>query len=296
MQQGTPAPDIEIDIALVTNLLQTQHPDLAHLPIYRVDTGWDNVIFRLGEDFAIRLPCREMAAKLIEHEQIWLPQIAPRLSIPVPNPYRIGKPNNNYPWSWSIVPWLVGTPSDRCQPHPEEAVKFATFLRHLHQAAPEAAPKNPFRGVPLQQREAMLSERMQRLITNTNFITLEIQDIWHQALDAPIDTESTWIHGDLHPANILVEKGAIAGIIDWGDITSGGIATDLATIWMVFAERDARDRIIAEYGNISEATLKRAKGWAIFFGVVLLDTGLIDNPRYAKVGEMTLNRLLVDRK
>jgi hypothetical protein len=35
-----------------------------------------------------------------------------------------------------------------------------------------------------------------------------------------------------------------------------------------------RKKVIAEYGNISEATLQRAKGWAIIFGVILLDTGL----------------------
>ncbi|PAX52578.1 hypothetical protein [Brunnivagina elsteri] len=76
----------------------------------------------------------------------------------------------------------------------------------------------------------------------------------------------------------------------------GDIATDLAAIWMMFADRDARDRMIAEYGNISEATLKRAKGWAIVFGVILLDTGLIDNPRHTNMGETILNRLLEDRK
>jgi aminoglycoside phosphotransferase (APT) family kinase protein len=291
---GTPAADIEIDIPLVSGLLKAQHPDLAHRPIRLVDGGWDNAIFRLGEDLAIRLPRREMAAKLIEHEQTWLPKIAPHLTIPVPNPYLIGQPGDNYPWCWSILPWLVGTTSDRCQPHPEQAVIFARFLRNLHQKAPEDAPKNRFRGVPLQQRQTMLSERIQRLATKTNLVTPEIADIWHQALDTPIDTEPTWLHGDLHPGNVLVSKGAIAGIIDWGDITSGDIATDLAAIWMLFDERDARDRIITEYRNISTATLKRAKGWAIVFGVILLDTGLIDNPRHAKMGERTLIRLLQD--
>lgn len=49
-----------------------------------------------------------------------------------------------------------------------------------------------------------------------------------------------------------------------------------------------------EYGDISLATLQRAKGWAILFGVLLLDTGLIDNPRNAVMGERVFRRLLED--
>jgi aminoglycoside phosphotransferase (APT) family kinase protein len=30
-----------------------------------------------------------------------------------------------------------------------------------------------------------------------------------------------WLHGDLHPANLLVSRGRITGVIDFGDITSG---------------------------------------------------------------------------
>ncbi|BAZ33551.1 hypothetical protein NIES4074_60650 (plasmid) [Cylindrospermum sp. NIES-4074] len=47
--------------------------------------------------------------------------------------------------------------------------------------------------------------------------------------------------------NILVENGAIAGIIDWGEITSGDIATDLASIWMLFGDPKARSQALAEY-------------------------------------------------
>ncbi len=297
MQQlGTPISEVEIDVSLVTDLLQEQHPDLAHLPIHPVDAGWDNAIFRLGEDFSIRLPRRQVAAKLIENEQTWLPQISSRLPIPVPNPYRIGQPGGTYPWRWSVLPWLTGVASDEQEPHPEQATNFALFLRSLHQPAPADAPKNPFRGIPLQQREAMLLERMQRLEAKTDLMTPKIKDIWNLALNATIDTSRTWLHGDLHPRNVLVENGIITGIIDWGDMTEGDIATDLAAIWMLFSDRNAREKVIAEYGNISEATLLRAKGWAIVFGVLLLDTGLIDNPRHAKMGERIFGRLLEDGK
>jgi aminoglycoside phosphotransferase (APT) family kinase protein len=115
--------------------------------------------------------------------------------------------------------------------------------------------------------------------------------LWQDALAAPIDVSPTWLHGDLHHRNILIEDRRISGIIDWGDITSGDCATDLASIWMLFADPAVRQQALVAYGQPSQATLKRAQGWAVLFGVFLLDTGLIDNPRNAAIGERILRQL-----
>jgi aminoglycoside phosphotransferase (APT) family kinase protein len=291
---GTPVSDIEIDAALVYRLLEEQHPDFAHLPIRLVDAGWDNAMFRLGDQWSVRLPRRKAAATLIENEQTWLPLLAAQLPLPVPTPYRLGKPAQGYPWRWSVLPWLAGVAADQEEPHANQAKPFASFLRSLHGPAPFNAPLNSVRGVPLNQRAAFVEERMHRLEMKTNLISQKIKNTWHLALNAPIDVQATWLHGDLHPRNVLVENGAIVGIIDWGDITSGDRATDLASIWMLFADRKARQQVIAEYADVSDATLQRAKGWAIFFGVVLLDTGLMDNPRNAVIGARTLGRVSED--
>lgn len=291
---GTPESEVEIDAALVYGLLEQQHPDLRHLPIYPVDAGWDNALFRLGDQWCVRLPRRQIAAGLIENEQTWLPQLAPHLPIPIPVPYRMGKPTPNYPWCWSVLPWLTGVTADQTEPHANQAPRLAAFLRSLHTPTPTNAPINPFRGVPLYERTASVEERLQRLEPKTALITPQVWDIWKQALAAPIDVSATWLHSDLHARNVLVEDGAITGIIDWGDITSGDIATDLAAIWMLFSAQAARREAIAAYGKISEATLQRAKGWAIFFGAVLLDTGLVDHPRHAAMGARTLSHIAED--
>ncbi|MGF1524067.1 MAG: aminoglycoside phosphotransferase family protein [Leptolyngbyaceae cyanobacterium] len=291
---GTPESEVEIDVAVVQSLLERQHPELSHLPIYRVDAGWDNALFRLGDQWCVRLPRRQMAAALIENEQTWLPQLAPHLSMPVPTPHRLGKPTCEYPWHWSVLPWLAGVAADQAEPDADQAPRLAAFLRSLHTPAPANAPVNPYRGVSLQQRATMVEERLQRLAPKTTLITLQIWDTWKRALAAPVDMQARWLHGDLHARNVLVENGAITGIIDWGDITSGDIATDLAAIWMLFSEQIARQQAIAAYGDISEATLQRAKGWALLFGAVLLDTGLADHPRHATMGARTLNRIIED--
>ena len=285
---GTPSAEVKIDALLVSQLLAEQQPDLQDLSIQFVDAGWDNAIFRLGERLAVRLPRREVAARLIENEQNWLPQLAKQLPLAVPVPQRIGLPNSFYPWHWSVIPWLPGQTAAEIRLNANHARQFGLFLKALHVKAPNNAPKNPVRGVPLIERAIMLDERMQRLAAQTETISPTIRALWQQAVDAPIDVAPTWIHGDLHPRNLLVDKGGFTGAIDWGDLAAGDRATDLAALWCLFPDRHLRQQAIDFYGEVSAATLDRAKGWAILFGVVLLDSGLVDSSQHAAIGQKIL--------
>jgi len=103
-----PAAEVSVSPELVRRLLAAQQPDLAHLPVRVVAYGWDNLMYRLGDELAVRLPRRAAAAGLIVNEQRWLPVVAPRLPLPVPAPVRAGRAALGYPWPWSIVPFLPG--------------------------------------------------------------------------------------------------------------------------------------------------------------------------------------------
>ena len=294
-QPGTPRAEVHLNRAVVRALLRAQHPDLAGLTLERIDAGWDNLMFRLGDELCLRFPRRRVATTLLDNEQRWLPVIDSALPIPIPTPLRIGRPGHGYPWNWSVIPWLPGRTADLAAPHSAEAIRFAAFLRALHRPAPPDAPENEFRGGPLTDRQQSVEQRMQRVGEHFDLSGLHIRPLWESALDATIDVSNRWLHGDLHPRNVLVAEGRITGIIDWGDITSGDVATDLASIWMLFDERIDRETALSAYGEVSEATLRRAMGWAVFFGIVLLDTGVIDNPRHAEIGRRTLLRLAEDR-
>ena len=180
----TKAPDAEVvvDTETVRALLRAQHPDLADLPIQETAAGWDNFIFRLGEGMSVRLPRRLASVAMLEHEQRWLRVIAPQLPISVPAPLRIGKPGDQYPWPWSVVPWLSGETADLAPLRADQAKPLARFLRALHVAAPADAPKNPARGVPLQQRAAAVEERMQRLGQKTSLVGSTVSKVWESAL------------------------------------------------------------------------------------------------------------------
>lgn len=129
-------------------------------------------------------------------------------------------------------------------------------------------------------------------MSKTDLITRGVREAWQNALAAaPPDGERVWLHGDLHSRNVLVERGTISGVIDWGDLTSGDCATDLASNWMLFDDADTRAELQVEYRDVSPATWIRAKGWAVLFGLVFLETGLTDNARHAEIGARILRRV-----
>ena len=288
-----PAAEIEIDKALVLRLLKEQHPHLSNLPLTYIDSGWDNVIYRLGE-LCLRFPRRAVAAKLIENEQNWLPHLKQSLTLPAPIPKRIGYPTAYYPWRWSILPWLNGVSAEIELTHSSQAKVLGFFLKSLHCAtSPDNAPINPVRGIPLKEKAAAIKQRIDSVASKAK-ISPQIAEIWHYVIEIPIDTDPCWLHGDLHPGNVLIRDGKIAGIIDWGDLTSGDVATDLAAIWMLFEDKLAREKAIAKYGKISQATWYRSIGWAIHFATILLDVGLDSNPKQAAVGKRTLRCVMED--
>ena len=293
MSGGKPEAELTLSAELITQLLQTQHPDLADLPLREFASGWDNQLFTLGEMMIVRLPRRELAATLVRNEQTWLPELAPLLPLPVPAPLRIGEPTADYPWHWSIVPAFVGEAADLTPPKAAEAPVWAEFLKALHQPAPDSAPANDFRGVPLSDRHSALQVRIDRLRGASDAYTSSIEQIWETGLAAPKSTQNCWLHGDLHAQNVLTHNKAFAAVIDWGDITSGDSATDLASIWALFPDQTARQRVLEVY-QPDQPTLDRARGWAIMFGVILLDSGLINSPRHAAMGRDMLQRVSAD--
>jgi len=290
----TPAAEHEVDVDLVAALLRDQHPDLADLPLRVVANGWDNVIVRVGADLAVRLPRRSAAAELVAHEQRWLPGIAARVAAvaPVPAPVRTGRPAHGYPWSWSIVPWLAGRPADAEPQGRPVAEDLAAFLTRLHVPAPADAPRNPFRAVPLAERDAAVTTR---LTTTDVPRAVEAAALWRTAVDAPAHTgPPVWVHGDLHPSNVLVDDrpdGAVrlSAVVDFGDVTAGDPAVDLATRWLTL-DREARTAFATRVAA-DDATWTRARGWAVAIASALATS---DEPGHRDVAVRALDAVLDD--
>ncbi|MDN4612963.1 aminoglycoside phosphotransferase family protein [Leifsonia sp. F6_8S_P_1B] len=293
----TPEADIAADEPLVARLIAEQHPDLA-APLRLVSDGWDNRVFRLGDDLAVRIPRREAAAHLVEHEQRALPAIAARVGVPVPAPVRVGVPSATFPWAWSILPWFEGVDGAAVDGAARRGIadELAAFVGRLHVPAPADAPHNPVRGVPLITRDAAVQERLDRLSTRLDVAPLRAA--WAEALAAPPwDGPALWLHGDLHPGNLLLSSsGGLAAVLDFGDVTAGDPATDLATAWLTFDEegreafRAAMPQPPCADADQWAATWTRARGWAVTMGSALAAHS-DDNPRMASLGRHALTQL-----
>lgn len=291
-----PAAEVDISADLVRRLLAEQHPELAHLPVELMAHGWDNLMFRVGGDLTVRLPRREMAVRLVVNEQRWLPLLAPRLPLAIPAPVRIGRPGLGYPWPWSVVPFLPGEAASQRPPADpgEAAVSLGGFLAALHAPAAADAPVNPFRGVPLSHRTSTVMENLSLAAGQAD--TAAATRVWQAALAAPAwDGPPVWLHGDLHPANVLVHEGRVSGVIDFGDITSGDPAIDLAIAWMMLpADHHGafQDAYRAGGGPVAgDAIWLRAQGWALALGLVFLAHSA-DNPAQHAIGQRTVNAVL----
>jgi aminoglycoside phosphotransferase (APT) family kinase protein len=291
-----PPAEETLDAERVSSLLREQFPELASRRLSPFANGWDNTLLRLGDDLLVRLPRREAAAGLVAHEQHWLPPLAARLPLPVPTPLHIGRPSSTYPWPWSITAYFPGMNAGqtRTLETTEAARALGAFLGLLHVPAPSDAPVNPFRGVALQLREEAFRTNLQ--LAGDDMDPHAAMKIWRSALEAaPWQGPPLWLHGDLHPANVLVNDGRISAVIDFGDITSGDPATDLAIVWMLFPLAD-RAVFWNSYATSAvhrvDADLKlRARGWAMAFAAVFLARSA-DNPLMKDIGSRTAAAIL----
>lgn len=265
----------------MARLVRAQHPDLDG-PLRLVANGWDNVVYRLGADLCVRLPRRAAAVDLVRHEQRWLSGIAARTGVPVPAPVRAGAPGPDFPWPWSICPWFEGRPAADVPPGERvpAATDLAEFLARLHVPAPPDAPRNPYRGVPLAARDPVVRER---LAGDPDLLRL-----WDELRAAPAWAgPPVWLHGDPHPANLVLTSSGparLAAVIDFGDLTGGDPAADLAAGWLAF-DAAGRAAFRARYDaltGIDDDTWVRARGWALNLATAIgANSG--DNPRMAEI-------------
>lgn len=299
MTIGTKPPaDLTIDRSLVRALIREQHADLAHLALTDIGEGWDNRLFRLGDALIVRIPRRAASAALVEHEQRWLPHLSPSLPLPIPVPLRVGRPGCGFPWSWSVVPWLPGQSALVAPPQEvaTTAVALGQFLRALHQPAPEDAPRNQWRGVPLAARGKILGEHLRQ--ANDLVDRAAALALWERVLSArPWAGPPLWIHGDLHPGNLLISGNRLTAVIDFGDLAAGDPATDLSVAWMWLspsARSTFRASARGQLDPIDDDTWVRARGWALALGLAYLATAR-DDELMGALGRATIESALNEK-
>ncbi|CAL9352561.1 phosphotransferase [Nocardiopsis dassonvillei] len=271
---------------LVRDLLRERHPDLADLPLRLGARGWDNQVWRLGDDLAVRLPWATRSADaLLRKEHTWLPALAPLLPLPVPVPQRLTEPSARFPRPWLVTTWVPGEPADRAPATraEEAAATLAAFLTALHHPAPDDAPTGRDRGNPLAETAEDFTRGLAAAVERGLVRDPDaVRAVWEDAVAAPEWAgPRVWLHGDLHPANVLTTGGDLSGVIDFGDLFAGDPACDLAAAWILLPDGAADLFHTAYRPGPDAATLRRARGWAVLralSGIHIGDAGVHGRP------------------
>ena len=269
------AAEREVGPARAAALVAVAAPQLADATVVPLATGWDNTVFRVGEEWAFRFPRRAIALPGVRREIAVLPRIAPLLPLPVPVPEVIGSDGDpGHPWPFTGARLLLGqeladaglTDGARIS----AAAAAGAFLRALHSPEVRAAvdselPVDPFgRGHPA-SRLAHTRTALHGLVASGTWAGDPAVDALLERaaeLDVPAGTP-VLVHGDLHARHLLVdEAGRASGVIDWGDVCLADPAVDLSLGYAAFAG-PARAAFVAAYGPVDAERELRARALAV---------------------------------
>lgn len=291
--------EIAITADLVRDLLREQHPDLAGLAIREVAGGWGNQMWRLGDELVVRMQRMDPTPELQLKERRWLPVLAPRLPLPVPVPVRFGEPSERFPKHWTVMTWVSGEPLDHgsISRGAHAADTLAGFLRALHVPAPAEAPGPTDRGAHPRDCTDGFENFLQAV--GLDDIAADVRAVWADAAGAGAwEGPPVWVHGDLHPANVVASEGTLSGIVDFGDLFAGDPAWDLAAAWVLLPAGTAA-RFFDGYALADDAAIRRARGLAALKSLFLVlmgqngDRGLPGGkPHWGPVGRAALDRVL----
>ena len=268
-------------------LLAAQMPDLAALPLRRVGAeGTDNVLFRLGLNLLLRFPRLPHAGAQLDRIARWLPTLP--LPLPVPRILRLGQPGPGYPFPWAVTPFLPGHPAPPSLSDPAPARALAETLRAL-QSRP--LPKD----APSRRDADSLPHRLAGLEALIPAVTESapgpLFTLLARLRTLPPPTESpVWTHGDLHPLNLLIHRGRLTALIDWGSLAAGDAAIDLLPAFMAF-DGPARAAFLTAMAP-SEAALDRARAIALSKVIRGLPYYRPSNPTFYAVLLASLPRVL----
>lgn len=287
------ADEITVDPSVVSRLLAAQFPQWAHLPIQPVPSaGTDNALYRLGDDMAVRLPRIHWATNQAEKEHRWLPRLAPLLPLTIPVPLALGAPGEGYPWRWTIHRWLQGqdaTVSHIADPH-QLAADLAQFIAAMWQVNFTDDPP-PGRGRQLTERDEGARRAIEALRDTIDATAATA--IWETSLQAPAwEGPPVWTHGDLIAPNLLVDRGRLTAVIDFGCLGVADPACDLVAAWSVLTA-ETRD-VFRTALDVDDATWARGRGWAFSQALMIIPYYRDTNPGLVAVAAHIIDEVLAD--
>lgn len=287
---------LSLDEEDAASLIAERFPEYRDHVVRRLETsGTVNAIFRVGEEATARFP-------LLSHDS---PGPDPRPSrevsameeflqaspFPGPRPLGTAEPSALCPGGWSLQTWLSGAIPT---PHSHESSDgFADDLSDLIAAlrrypTGERTFTGTGRGGILQEHDGWVEECLER--SDGLLEVGPLRKLWEHFRTLEPAGADVMNHGDLIPANLLVDGERLSGVLDTGGFGPADPALDLVAAWHLLD--DARRRRLRERLGVDEDEWDRGAGWAFEQAIGLVWYYRVSNPVMAELGRSTLDRLL----
>ena len=291
--------ELKIDEHLVHTLIKEQCLSWVHLPLTSVaSSGTDNALFRLGNDYVVRLPRVEWNPgsndKNIDKEYEWIRKIAPGLKTPISEPLFKGHSTDFYPWPWIVAKWNEGNNPvfEKDNEYQFLAKDMAGFLSDLHGMLLANGPFSR-RGVPLTEPDLDAETRQAISALEGEVDIVSVTSLWSQLTHVPAwNKEPVWIHGDFLPGNILVQNNRLAAVIDFSDLGIGDPACDLIIAWSLLNSH-SRQCFKDSLEHIDDDTWERGRGWALSIALIMLPYYKNSNPALATLARRMIEHVLM---
>jgi len=176
----------------------------------------------------------------------------------------VGTPGNGYPWPFYGAAFLPGREA-RSADADAVALPLARTLRTLHGIELDCELQDdPLGRVDMARRVPRTRDALREL----GELTTAADALLAEAETLPAARHTAVCHGDLHFRQLLVDGGALSGIVDWIDICRSDPAVDLSIAWSLLPPA-SRAAFFDEYGAVDREREVRARVVAMFLSAML---------------------------
>lgn len=284
--------EVPTDAELVRRLVASQFPHFGDLEVVAFpSTGTVNAIYRLGDDLYVRLPRHRRWVDDLQKELRWLTVLGPQLPFATPEPVAAGDPGCGFPFRWAIYRWLPGDvyTRERIDDETEAAADMASFVSTLRRIEVSDGP--PSGRLPLRQLDE--STRWALASMSNEIDVVAATAAWDRSLQgAGWEGTPVWRHCDLLPTNLLVRKGRVYAVLDFGGVGVGDPAADVIVAWTMFGE-SGRLRFREEL-DVDDETWNRARGYALHQALLIIPYYRDTNPAFVATAKETVREVLRD--
>lgn len=118
-----------------------------------------------------------------------------------------------------------------------------------------------------------------------------LRRLWERFRALPPQLDLAMCHKDLIPANLLVERERLVGVLDCGGYGPADPSLDLVAAWHLL-EQNERGIVRARLG-CDDAEWERGAAWAFQQAIGLVWYYLDSHPGMTELGRSTLNRIVM---